>query len=85
MIGRTITHGRWRGWCAAATLTCGTLAHADATTGTFSLETTLSDPCAVFTVPVNATTTRIAYGEPIAFTIDGSSTAVIDVGDQDGD
>jgi hypothetical protein len=83
---------RWRGWCVAAALTCSTLARADATTGTFSLQTTLSDPCAVFFEPTTSngttTTTRLHYGEPIAFSIDGSSTAVFDVdtGDnQDGD
>jgi hypothetical protein len=65
---------RWRGACAAAVMTCATLAHADATTGTFSVKTTLSAPCAVFAVATSPTTTRLNYGEPSAFSIDGSST-----------
>lgn len=39
---------------------------------------TLQDPCAVFNAPVTGTTlTQIVYGEPVNFTIDGNTVAVI--------
>jgi hypothetical protein len=78
MQTRTIGRNRWCDGCVAAVVFAAAAAHADATTGTFSVATTLSDPCAVFVDPVTA---RITYGEPIFFHIDGSTTAVFDVSD----
>jgi hypothetical protein len=67
-----------RDFWAVALLLSATGARADRSTGTFTLQTRLSDPCAVF---VDPTTARIQYGEPIDFQIKGTTTTVFETGD----
>jgi len=67
-------------WAGAASLLFTPLVGAQAVFP-FDSQLTLSDPCAVFNVPMDENITRITYGEDIDFNLSGQSQAIIDIDD----
>lgn len=67
-------------WWGIAALFFAPVLLADTTVFPFELETTISDPCAVFNVSTtNPKITRLQYGETINFNLKGTSQSIIDV------